>query len=232
MMQLTCKSCGAAIDADNINLDHLIAKCAYCDSVFSFADQFGGPADEQFLPRPAVSMPKGISVANRGYELAITRSWFGARYVLLTFFTLVWNGFLVMWYGIALSQRMWEMGLFASGHALIGVALIYATIAGYINKTLITVGSGRLKVEHGPLPWIGNKQLDAVAIKQLYCKERIHRGRNSTSYSYEVHAVTEAGVDEKVVSGLHNSEQALYLEQEIERFLGIKDRPVRGEFVR
>ena len=40
---------------------------------------------------------------------------------------------------------------------------------------------------------------------------------------------THAGVQERLVDALDSSDQALYLEQEIERFLNIKDAPVVGE---
>lgn len=41
--------------------------------------------------------------------------------------------------------------------------------------------------------------------------------------------ITNSGNDTKLLSGLKTSEQALYVEQEIEKYLGIKNKPVRGE---
>lgn len=82
---------------------------------------------------------------------------------------------------------------------------------------------------HGPLPWLGNKDLDGSNLKQLYSKEKISQGRNSTTITYEVHALTANGRNEKRVSGLDSSEQALYIEQEIERYFRVEDTPVRGQ---
>ncbi len=64
---------------------------------------------------------------------------------------------------------------------------------------------------------------------QESCKEHIPRGRNGTTASYHVHAVTHAGVQERLVDALDSSDQALYLEQETERFLNFKDASVVGE---
>ncbi len=44
--------------------------------------------------------------------------------------------------------------------------------------------------------------------------------------------VTRDGRQGKLLSDLESSEEALYLEQVIERALGIKDQPVRGEIPR
>ena len=138
----------------------------------------------------------------------------------------------MVWFGIAISQRVWFRALFATGHAAIGLGLTYGTIAGFVNRTLIRISPSQLTVGHGPLPWWGNKQLDATGIAQVYCKERVSRGRNGTSITYAVHAALRDGADAKLVDALDSPEQALYLEQEIERFLGIKDVPVRGELAR
>jgi hypothetical protein len=231
-MQLTCKKCGAPVEAENINLDRLLAKCSVCSSVFDFADQVGEPGKDRSLNTLDVPMPKGFAVNNYGGELTITRRWFGPKFILLTVFALFWNGFMVFWFGIAIAGELWPMALFGLIHAGVGLGLIYYVLTGYFNKTAVTVNMMDVVVKHGPLPYPGNKRLNRTNIKQLYCKEKIRRGKNSTYCSYEVHAVTQDDKHEKLLTGLEESEQALYVEQEIERALGLTDRPVRGEWGR
>ncbi len=230
-MQINCRQCGAEIPADNINLDRLVAKCSECNSVFSLADQFGEADGYRTFKKFDTPLPKGIKVDNFGGELLISYRWFGPKIIFMTFFALLWNGFMVFWYGTAISNRIWIMALFGLMHAGVGVGLIYYVLAGYLNTTVVKVGMSDLEIKHGPLPYPG-KRLERAFIRQLYCKERVHRNKNSTSYSYEVHAITKEGKHEKLLSGLDKSEQALYLEQEIERYLGLSDRPVRGELGR
>lgn len=134
-----------------------------------------------------------------------------------------------MWFGIELTMQLGMMALFALGHAAIGILILYTVLAGYLNKTVVSVSSKLLTVQHGSLPWPGNKQLYPTSITQIYCKEHISHGRRSVSYTYQVHAVTTPGTDDILLRDLERSEQAHFIEQEIERFLGIKDWPVRGE---
>jgi hypothetical protein len=232
-VQVTCKQCGAPIGAEALNLDRLVAKCAFCNAVFSFADQLE-PAEQ---PRPAaerfaVPMPKGFDVQARTGQLQIVRKWFSGLYIFLTVFTLFWNGFMVVWFTIALTQGIWPMAAFGTLHGAVGIGLLYYTLAGYLNKTVIQVDRRELTITHGPLPWPGNRRLNPFDLAQLYTRERLHHHRNSTSTTYEVYAILQDGTRQKLLSGLHEIEQALYIEQEIERFLEIEDRPVRGELAR
>ena len=52
-----------------------------------------------------------------------------------------------------------------------------------------------------------------------------------SSVTYSVQLVKDGG-QQALVKGLTDSQQALYIEQELERFLKIEDRPVRGELSR
>ena len=226
-MQLNCPYCDHVIPATDINLDRMVAKCASCSAVFGFEDQI--TAAPAFVRKLDVPLPKGILFEQQGYEMAITRRWLSPKFFFLVFFCVCWDGFLCFWYSMAISQGVWVMALFALGHAAIGVGLTYYTIAGFINHTLIRVSPSQLDVSHGPLPWPGKKRLDSTTIAQVFCKEHISRGKNGTTTTYQVHAATRAGTQEKLVESLDTSDQALYLEQEIERFLNIKDAPVAGE---
>lgn len=225
-MQLHCPYCTHDIPATDVNLERMVAKCAACSAVFSFEGQLADvPLARRQLELP---LPKGMAVEHQGYELAITRRWLSAQFYFLVFFCLFWDGFLCVWYSIALSQRAWSMAAFALLHTAVGLGLTYYTLAGFLNSTLIRVSPSQIGVAHRPLPWWGRRQIDSSAIAQIFCKERITRGK-TTTITYEVLAATHAGAQEKLVGGLPNSDQALYLEQEIERFLNIKDVPVVGE---
>ena len=42
-MRVSCKSCGAAVPAANLNLDRMVAKCGACHAVFAFAVDGAAP---------------------------------------------------------------------------------------------------------------------------------------------------------------------------------------------
>jgi len=67
-------------------------------------------------------------------------------------------------------------------------------------------------------------------LRQLYTKEIISQSKSGSSASYEIHAISTRGRNIKLLRGLDTSEQALYIEQEIEKYLHIEDRPVKGEY--
>ena len=95
------------------------------------------------------------------------------------------------------------------------------------------MADGILSVRHGPLPWRGNLDLPTDGIEQLFCQNKLRTNRDSdghttTSRQYEVHAVIH-GQKQKLLGGLHEADQALFVEQRLERFLGIEDRSVSGE---
>ncbi|MCB1193674.1 MAG: hypothetical protein H7A23_07265 [Leptospiraceae bacterium] len=108
----------------------------------------------------------------------------------------------------------------------------YKVLANYLNTTEIIVDREKISVRHYPLPWTGNKVVLSNDIKQLYSKPVRHQNRNSVSFTYEVHAVLSNRTHIELVSNFETSDQALYVEQEIENFLKIENYPVRGEIGR
>lgn len=139
---------------------------------------------------------------------------------------------MIAWHALALSMGAWFMSLFGLVHTAVGIGLLYYTLAGFLNTTSIRVGRGSMNIRIGPIPWPGNKTLDTFDLEQFFCTEKIQHGKNGPNYSYEVHAVDKHNVQKSIVTGLGDANQALYLEQELERFLDIEDQPVAGEISR
>jgi len=175
-----------------------------------------------------IGLPDKLGLSHHGSHIEITRKWFGWQTVLLTAFAIFWDGFLFTWYS-NIGENTDPMATYFPLFVAVGIGITYWAIAGWFNQTRIVVGQGKMAIHHGPLPWPGNRQIDTLNLKQLYTKERITRGRNRTYMTYEVHATTHNSQNIILVSGIYISEQALYIEQEIEKYLGIKDIPVKGE---
>jgi len=128
---------------------------------------------------------------------------------------------------------MWPMSLFGLLHTAVGIGMAYYTLAGLLNQTMIQVKAGELMIRHYPLPWWSNKRIQALDVKQIYTREKVSRSKQgSVDYTYEVHAILDDATKEKLVGGLKEPELALYIEQTLEKHLGIRDCPVRGEIPR
>ncbi|MCM2266207.1 MAG: hypothetical protein NDI60_00375 [Elusimicrobiales bacterium] len=228
-MNLNCPHCRRSIPAGDINIQSALAKCASCSAVFGFADKVPGAAAA--LAKRVVEMPKGYTMTAEGADLVLIRRWFSAKFVFLLFFCAFWDGFLIFWYGIALSKGAPLLAMvFPLIHVAVGVGLTYFTLAGFLNRTRIKMSTGEVSIKHYPLPWAGNRTLRRQEIDQLFCEEKLSRNRNSSAtYSYNLSAVLADGRRIKLISGLDQPEDALFLEQKIEGYIGIADRPVAGE---
>jgi len=238
MAVVRCPSCDAEIPADDVNIERLVAKCRHCNTVFGFAAQLGAEALQQVAPalrtgkRPEVPMPPTISMTSSGKTLEVTLRWFSWTVLALAFFCVFWDGFMVVWYVIALSEGVAVMAVAGLLHLAVGVGLTYFCLASWLNSTRITLDGMYLRIEHGPLPWPGGLELPTSNIEQLFTKQVVHRGKHGPHYSFELHAALRDGSQRKLLSGLSDAEQALYIEQEAERFLGVEDRAVSGEISR
>jgi hypothetical protein len=234
LKELDCKNCGAPIENKDIDWDLAMARCSHCGAVFGLQHSNTPDAWNPQIPekRHKVPMPKNIKVQEGNGILQISYRWFRPMFIFMLIFSIFWNGFMVVWHGISIFSGAWFMSLFGLLHTAVGIGIAYYTLTGFINHTTIWVGQGRLVIRHHPLPWWGNKEMTDADIRQIYCTEKVHQSDNSTRYSYEVHAVTQSGDKEKLLSNLGETEQALYIEQELERHLGIRDQPIRGELPR
>src|ERR1043166_3292364 len=179
---MNCPRCRAMVLADDVNLEHLLAKCRQCQEVFRFSaaeieavsdklreqensataisEKLLAPENLPDVPSIAkVSAPKPetIFVEDDGANLKLVRRWFDASLFVTALFCVVWDSFLVMWYSIAFTNDgPWLSILFPVLHVMVGVWLTYSTIAGFFNRTVVTVNDTTLEVWHGPVPWTGN----------------------------------------------------------------------------
>jgi hypothetical protein len=119
------------------------------------------------------------------------------------------------------------MGLFP----LIGIAIFYAFLALYYNKSKFTVTSDGLSVESGPLPWPNSKfQIQSANISQLYVQIYSTYERNETSVkAYRVVLQETQGHEYVIASGFPTYREARILEQWLENKLAIKDKAISGE---
>lgn len=226
-----CKRCGAQIADEDINLDRALAKCRICHAVFGFADEM---ASTKTRRREPVPMPERISLDVDTAGLKLVRAWWSPASAALLFFCIAWNGVLVFWYAMAATMDAPRtVMVLPILFILVGAGLVYASIAGLLNRSVIEVKDYFLTVRHGPLPWPGRQHVLNLQIDQIYCTEiRNYRENGVVRPRYCVHANLKSGARIKLLSGLPNAEQAIYVEQQLEKYLHMEDRPVAGELAR
>lgn len=218
-----CKQCNTKLPTEHTDQAQHTVTCPECNAVLPL--ESSTEAKVVSSPRwSTMQMPKGVAVESSEDELIIRRRWIAPYHIFLGIVALVWNYIAL---SILFTSGYW-LAVFVP-HVWVGFGLAYYSLSRILNSTVISVDSNRLKIRHGPIPAWGNKTLDPIILRQLYSKERKHRHKNSVSYSYEVHMFTWDGRNQILLKKLDTPEQALFIEQEIERFLHIKDEPVAGE---
>lgn len=224
--------------SENINLDTCLAKCEYCHAITYFGDEMrpSHASAEEYHNRDWLEQKDKVErharfqVEEWGNELTVRYSWFTWGVLFLLVFCVIWDGFLVVWYGIGLSAGApWIMLVFPLLHVAVGAGLTYFVICCFVNSTTIRVTDGEIAVNHGPLPCGQSQRVTTAELEQLFCKMEVSRNKNGNSYKYHVMARITGGSDKKLISGFDDASQAVYLERLIEKHLRIEDRVMSGE---
>jgi hypothetical protein len=230
-MKILCPSCRVPVAAEDIALDTGLAKCRTCNSVFRF-DNLPELAVPAAPPRQHVARPRSVATWEDAGGLTVQYRWFSQKYIFLAIFCLFWDGFLVFWYLMAWGSGETVMMLFPLLHVAAGIALTYTTIAGFVNTTTLRIDPWRLQVAHHPIPWGRPVKLEVGDVQQLFCDEKVTRGKNGPSYTYNLNALLRDGTRRKVISGLDSAELPIFLEHHAEEWMGIRDEAVAGELRR
>lgn len=238
-MQLHCPHCGVAIPVADVDVATGTAKCRKCDELFSFSPR-GDPSLGVRRPPPPepalVPRAERFRIEDAAGMRVITWRWINWSYLQRALFCVVWDSCLIFWYGLvsrvpATSGERIMAVVFPLGHLAIGLGMTYTTIAGFFNSTQVTIGRSRLTIAHQPLPWPGNRSVDAAAIAQLFV------GRTESNFhtsgiprlQYHVSAMMRDGSKIRLITGFKEIGEAKFLEQEIENFLHIAPQAVVGE---
>ena len=230
-MKILCPSCRVPVAAEDVALDTGLAKCRTCNNVFRF-DNLAGLAAPAVRPRQNVGRPHSVVSFEEDGGLTVRYRWFSPKYIFLLIFCLFWDGFLVVWYAMAWGSGNTIMLVFPLLHVAAGIFITYWTIAGFVNTTTLRIDPYRLRVTHHPLPWGRPVQLEVGDVHQLFCDEKVTRGKNGPSYTYNLNALMRDGSRRKVVSGLDSPDLPVFLEQHAEEWMRIQDEPVAGELPR
>lgn len=190
------------------------------------------PSGDLRAVRSAVALPDGLTVTTGPERLVISWSWWGLSALFLVVMALFWNGFMVIWYTIAITSREWLMGLFGTLHAVVGIGLAYNAAAHVLNRTSVTLTPVGVSVRHGPLPWRGQISLPRDQLAQVFVRRDESIRNNRQVVQYSVVARRRDGGDTDLVSGVEDLGAARFLERRIEEVFGLEDVAVPGEVSR
>jgi len=223
--EISCKKCGGIIKLTETEPGRDWLQCGWCGTVFRIAGNVTGSIDydDDFLP-------DNITITRDNNDIRIVFRWYSHINVLnlvvaiaLDIFEAYWNALFFKW-GIVMIL------MFGIPNFIAGFGIFYWALAGLVNKAVLTV-SKTVRIKSGPLPWYGNRKLEKAQFRSVYCRQKDVLEPTGTKQTYEIRAVLSNNRDIKLLSRITMPEQALYIEQEIEKCLGIADQRVYGDTV-
>ena len=210
METLICENCAAPIPASGVDRRFQLATCGHCSAIFDINSEvetgllFNDP-------------PAGVQVDKQDDRWRA--SWHSngeAITLVVVAISLLAAGMLMM--------DGWSYGLL-----LVILALAFLVLAHHeIRITSVELTRSSLVVESRLGFWrkCYRQELDPSGIEQVFVAER-RPGR------FALHVVTADNRHQNIAAEAIGGDLAMpiafYLEQEIERFLGLRDRPVSGE---
>lgn len=238
-MSLTCPYCNSPIPAENIQLNPLVAKCKSCRAIFGNLPPAEAPpvtptySSEADGERLTIPLPKSFSVTHKAGELVIEYPWLQGDVIPSAIFAVIWNVIMLIWVLDTIRNERWGLLALVSFFVVMSPVLLYVTVAGVINMSTLRVAAGELIRQHGPLPVGRPLRLAASTIRQLFSREEVRHNKQMLAYRvYSVLVITTTDQYLTLVENLPAPEQALYIEQQIERALRIPDKAVPNEFRR
>lgn len=231
-MLLNCPKCKSPVGGTDINIQKNIGQCPNCDHLFRISDAL----DEDFNNehKTNILMPEGIEVVP-GLQLDIKLTWRKlSRVTMYIVLGSVFTGIVGLVGILAFAQFGFMLMLFMSLFLLVGLSFLFRGIANLLNTTYITASSFDLQIEHRPINFFGWKDqvIDREEITQLFV-ERYEESRTNdrANYAHNLLIVLQDGREEKLITGLKDAKVAFYLEHQIEKRLGLQDRPMAGEYI-
>lgn len=233
---LDCPSCHSFISANQINLDQKTAACGHCKHTFDFESKLKKDPHR----RPEIFIPDGVEMLKISSLLDIEVDWYKSapkkRVGSIVGSSFLWNIFLIPVFFFFLLSGDFIFLFFFVGHLITGLGLLWYLLALFLNKTRIEVNQKGINIKHSPIPTFRNRSfyIPITKIKQLYVTrytEKIKGKKTKGMQAYALSAVLHNGKVIELLKGMDRKTQ-LYIEQEIEQYLGIEDQPIQGETLR
>jgi len=204
---VNCPSCSEKVIAANLNINDMVGKCDHCDSIFSFKKEVGNLHHNSFNDELEISVSHGPPILDIITLIAVP-------------------------IGILIGSLLYfadgkQVGLYVLlGSVILMINSIYNIYKHRKTKTFVTIDKDSIEVIHRPKNFKKDVFYDRSDIEQLYIKGDPHWGGHAV---YAVINDPSGQQHKKIVSGMPSLIKAKYIEQEMERHLGIKNKKVIGE---
>src|SRR5690242_19698770 len=112
-MTLSCRNCGGAFTENDLDSLRAIARCRFCKAVTSIPPS---------RLRPTAPLPARFRAVELPDSLTVEWRWFTNKTVMLAFFCVAWDSFLLAFYPRAIASGQVLAILFPIAHLAVGVS--------------------------------------------------------------------------------------------------------------
>ncbi|MEM7102663.1 MAG: hypothetical protein AAF502_05960 [Bacteroidota bacterium] len=179
-------------------------------------------------------IPPGIEVLRMFSQLEVSVDWRKAGKHWVFWFSFIWNAIMAFILLVTVGTGSGFVMLFLIPFFLAGMYMLYSSIGFLINKTYINVTGEKISVEHKPIKFLiqRDKHFASEEVKQLYVKKyEIGSQNDQPVYAYSLEMELKNKKTIPLIKQFHSADTARYVEQQIEHFLGIKDRETKEEYM-
>jgi len=218
--KVTCPSCSEEVTAEHINLQNSVAKCGSCHVVFSIEEELASvKTKEKAEIKQEFFRPEGINLFYYKDEMEISLDGYVNQWDIA--------GFMLFLSALGIGLMVYfekNISVLIPLISMLGTLFFTFRLMNYKkNKIFIDVNDQSLTVKHRPNNLVKDLTFPAEDIDQIYIKP------SSTQGGYfEIHAIINGpkGQYHQKLLVVNTLTKSKYLEQEIEKYLGIEDRKV------
>jgi len=229
IQKIDCPSCATTIPADNLNIQTNIAKCNSCNGIFSFGKEVEKLSSQNIITQE-ILRPEGVELTHFQDELdiSVAQHWTTQEIMPLIFFP-----YLAFFLTVGLSILLNNIFSSTLG-GLAGVVISLLTIFfGYFSyfsirkkhKIYIHIDDRDLHIEWRPKKFIKDKKYAIRDIDQVYIRKAGPKGAGIFMIINDIDGQKHV----ELIKSVNSRTKAKYIEQEIEKYLGIEDRRVPDE---
>lgn len=220
---INCPSCSSGVDADNLFITDRVGKCNSCNVVFSIEEVLHRIKTTNKIE--SIELPVGVEKYYYGDELDLT---FQQSISVLEVIAAILLPLASL--GVFGGYAEGEMPLFFPVFFLcLTILSLVNIITSKRHKTEIRVSNESLIINNRPKKFRKNKSVDSSTIEQIYTKR--FGDTNSSQYFGVVAVVNkiEGQTHEVLIPRIKTIREAKFIEQEIEKHLGIENKEMLEE---
>lgn len=222
-----------------MDANYAIISCSHCGGSYDASglqrsEQREAQKQSKSTKKP--TKPANVKIKRIGDRVVYSTRWhsIGAsilRTLVVTIWLLVASHILLT----SVLKRDGWLGIYPSEysylHWLVIAALIWIAAAQILNSTTVSLSKQLMRIGHGPIPWGYPKSVPTKSIEQLFVASRVTQKKGDKQISYVLRAVDHKSNIISIPGRFSTAQEALFLEYDLEKELGLINRSQHGEIV-